>query len=356
MSTVKFIRESDLRGLAGDLLAAGTFVAGPTRRAGPQGERFEYAALARADELAPGPGLPRRPLKEFFFPPTEPLLHWRQRKNDVELQEVPTKFGPRVLLGVRPCDAAAVEALDKVMGWDYRDELWFGRREATTIVALACSGPADASCFCTTVGLGPDATRGSDLLLVPAPGGYLAEAATPKGEALLTQHAKRFGDPSAEATAQAQENRAAARAAVGKNLQASPERITKWLGTNFEHPFWKGLALRCHGCGACATLCPTCHCFDIVDEPDRFDHGTRRRNWDTCQTSKFTIHASGHNPRADQNARMRQRVLHKFSIYPQRFQQLLCTGCGRCARGCGGGMDLLQVLTALDRLAAGGAP
>lgn len=356
MSTVKFLRESDVRGLVDDLRAAGASVVGPTRRAGPRGERFEYAVLGRDDEPALGPGLPRRPLKEFFLPPTEPLLHWRQHKHDVELQEVPTTFAPRVLLGVRPCDAAAVEALDKVMGWDYRDELWFGRREATTIVALACAGPVDSSCFCTTVGLGPDASRGADVLLVPIPGGFLAEAATPKGEAFLEQHAKRFGDPAADAAAKAQEGRAGARAAVGRNLQASPERIGQWLGANFEHPFWKGPAMRCHGCGACATLCPTCHCFDIVDEPERFDRGTRRRNWDTCQAPRFTVHASGHNPRADQNARMRQRVLHKFGIYPQRFQQILCTGCGRCARGCGAGMDLLEVLTALDRLAVGGAP
>ncbi|MBK9968973.1 MAG: hypothetical protein IPP07_30750 [Holophagales bacterium] len=35
-----------------------------------------------------------------------------------------------------------VQALDKVMGWDYRDELWFGRREATTIViGIACPWP-----------------------------------------------------------------------------------------------------------------------------------------------------------------------------------------------------------------------
>jgi len=46
--------------------------------------------------------------------------------------------------------------------------------------------------------------------------------------------------------------------------------------------------------------------------------------------------------------------MHKFFIYPQRFGELLCTGCGRCARGCPGGMDLPEVLTQLARLATTG--
>ena len=66
------------------------------------------------------------------------------------------------------------------MGWEYRDELWRARRAATTIVTIACS-QVERSCFCTAVGLGPDAVKGSDLLLLPVEGGYLAEVLTAKG-------------------------------------------------------------------------------------------------------------------------------------------------------------------------------
>jgi len=114
---------------------------------------------------------------------------------------------------------------------------------------------------------------------------------------------------------------------------------------------WEQLALRCHGCGACAAVCPTCHCFDIVDEPEGVAHGTRRRNWDTCQTGRFTVHASGHNPRTSQTARIRQRVMHKFHIYPTKFGETLCSGCGRCARQCPAGMDLPEILALLTSLA-----
>jgi ferredoxin len=78
----------------------------------------------------------------------------------------------------------------------------------------------------------------------------------------------------------------------------------------------------------------------------------RRRNWDTCQTCVFTLHASGHNPRGDQNARYRQRIEHKFLAYPLKFGDVLCTGCGRCSRACPTGQDMAEILTAIDARAA----
>ena len=71
------------------------------------------------------------------------------------------------------------------------------------------------------------------------------------------------------------------------------------------------------------------------------------RNWDACQFAMFTMHASGHNPRGDQSQRQRQRIAHKFHVYPQKFGQLLCTGCGNCSRNCPVGMGVLPVLQSL---------
>ena len=41
--------------------------------------------------------------------------------------------------------------------------------------------------------------------------------------------------------------------------------------------------------------------------------------------------------------------MHKFSIYPARFGEILCTGCGRCSRACPGGMDLPEILRTIGR-------
>jgi ferredoxin len=348
--TNRFLSHADLAALIAELVAANTRVIAPVR-AKDDPEQLDYLPIHSFEEATFGVRLTRRSLKEFFLPPSEVLLRYRQTKDGVEIQEVATEMPPQVILTATPCDAAGLEIVDKVMNWDYRDESWFGRRKATTIVSFLCT-TMDATCFCSSVGLGPDTSRGSDLLLVLVEGGYLAQVITPKGEALLQGHGEAEIPASAQAGAEAAQSEA--RKKVELNLSAIPASFSTWLAKNFDHPAWKTLALRCHGCGACASVCPTCHCFDIVDEHDSCSEGVRRRNWDSCQTTKFTVHASGHNPRASQSERFRQRIEHKFSIYPTRFGEILCTGCGRCSRICPGGMDLPKLVGELIALAQAG--
>ena len=75
---------------------------------------------------------------------------------------------------------------------------------------------------------------------------------------------------------------------------------------------------------SCAFLCPACHCFDISDEGTE-TKGERRKHWDACGFGKFTGHASGHNPRDGQGKRYRNRIMHKFKYYDDKFGQRLCT-------------------------------
>jgi ferredoxin len=136
-------------------------------------------------------------------------------------------------------------------------------------------------------------------------------------------------------------------------VKFEPEKIKTWLDENFENDFWTDISLKCLGCGTCSFLCPTCHCFDIVDEAN-WRSGQRRRNWDYCSHPMFTKHASGHNPRPDQASRCRQRVMHKFKYFPERFGQIACVGCGRCIRACCVGQNLVSILTDIETKAKGG--
>ena len=344
MTKRRTLSKPDLGAFVGDLLAAGASVVAPIRFVDQGRTGIEYGPVRSPDEMVLDGPQPGRSLKEAVFPPTEVLFRWRQNKSAVEIEEVPTSFRETVVVGARPCDAAALEILDHVMDWDFRDDLWFGRRQATTVLALACPS-CDDSCFCTAVGLSPAGTRGADWFLTPVEGGYEVAVLTPKGEALLERHKARCPEAGGSTTRRVADLEQKVRA----NLNVRPDSIRAWLETHFDDALWKRAALRCHGCGACAFVCPTCHCFDIVDEPDGIDCGTRRRNWDACQTALFTLHASGHNPRKDQAARLRQRVLHKFGIYPKRFGEVLCTGCGRCVRVCAAGTDLLAILAEIGR-------
>ncbi len=344
MMTALSIKRPKLGELVAKLVAGGTEVIGP---AAASDGGIDYRRVGSFDDLVPGGAMPRRSLKEFFLPATEPLLRWKQTAEGMTITEVPTKFGPRVIVGALPCDAAALPIVDRVMDWDYHDELWFGRRDATTIISMGCDG-GDDTCFCTSVGLAPDTENGSDILLFQVDDAFRVEIVTEKGKRFVDANPGFFDAGSApDATA----FRNAAHARFAARPKAEPSVIRQWVEKNFENPMWEKIALRCHGCGACAAVCPTCHCFDIVDEPDGLATGVRRRNWDTCQTSVFTLHASGHNPRHDQCARCRQRVTHKFAIYPSRFDSILCTGCGRCARVCPGGVDLPEILADIMKAA-----
>jgi len=360
-----FISSEDLRGLTGDLLAAGTEVIAPVATdicqspsavaasacridKGPAIE-IDYTPLTDAAELDLSRGLPQLSLKGYFLPEHEVLCSWKQKGTTIEVQEVPTRFAPRVVIGAKPCDSAGLAVVDKVMNWDYEDELWNGRREATTIINLACP-VIDDSCFCTAVGAAPDDVKGADGLLTPVDGGYVFEPASDKGRAFADAHKARLrADVPADTLGrQADDERAAARARVQANLEIDADSVRDWIATHFEDPLLAMLAMKCNGCGACTGVCPTCHCFDIIDEVEGVGSGCRRRCWDTCQAPTFTLHASGHNPRQNQHVRYRQRINHKFSIYPLKFGEVLCTGCGRCTRVCHAGQDLVEILQEID--------
>jgi ferredoxin len=74
----------------------------------------------------------------------------------------------------------------------------------------------------------------------------------------------------------------------------------------------------------------------------------RRKTWDACGFGKFTNHASGHNPRDVQAKRYRNRIMHKFKYYDDKFGKTLCTGCGRCIRACPVGIDIAAVIEEIN--------
>jgi len=111
--------------------------------------------------------------------------------------------------------------------------------------------------------------------------------------------------------------------------------------------FWPQIAEACINCGACTFLCPTCYCFDIQDEVAG-TKGVRLRYWDSCMFPLFTLHASGHNPRGQKMQRVRNRFMHKFKYFPDRFGPVSCVGCGRCVKDCPVNIDIREVISLMQ--------
>lgn len=330
---MRLLDPKKLADLAAALAAQGYRVVAPV----------EDGDVVRLREWRPGEAIvtdviPVNAAKDFLLPRSEVIARYTLDGDDFAPQPVRPEAPRTVLLCVRPCDAAALAALDTVFNWDYEDEFYNARRAATTVVTLGCSA-ADDQCFCTSVGGVPDATAGADAVLRPADGGthLVFDAFGEKGEALAAAAGTLLVDGNAALDPPAD---------VPTRFDAGA--VTEWLRDNFESDRWREFSLACLGCGACAYACPTCHCFDIQDESNRKE-AVRYRNWDTCAVALFTAHAGGHNPRPDQSARWRQRVMHKFAYFPERFGRLACTGCGQCARLCQAGMAISDVCQAIDR-------
>ena len=89
-------------------------------------------------------------------------------------------------------------------------------------------------------------------------------------------------------------------------------------------------------------MCPTCHCFDIVDEGY-----LRLRCWDTCSSSTFTRMAAGEDHRRQKESRYRQRIYHKFSYFEENFGTYACVGCGRCSRYCPVKIDIVEIVNGI---------
>ena len=108
--------------------------------------------------------------------------------------------------------------------------------------------------------------------------------------------------------------------------------------------YWMQMTAQCLSCGICTYVCPTCYCFSITDETQNLK-GERLRSWDSCMFYHYTLEASGHNPRPTKLEAFRNRVGHKFSYIPERYEGLLgCCGCGRCIRSCPVSIDIRQVV------------
>jgi ferredoxin len=331
----KILQKNKLSDMLDRLNSANIDVFGPQKN---DTESF-YGRITKSEEFCFDLVLPKRPMKELFFPRTEPLMSYDLQKQEVAVSELSPPEKPRIIFGCRPCDAAALAIDDAIFNWDYRDEYWFRRRNHSTIISIACTAKDDF-CMCTSLNLSPESVAGCDVLLHELANGlgWQIREITDKGREFTARIDDLLSDSDAD-------TRPIAVVPEKFNLDRANENLKR--SDSFDSDFWSAVSTRCVGCGICTYACPTCHCFDIQDEGDA-RRGVRRKNWDSCSFAMFTQHTSGHNPRPNQPSRWRQRIMHKFNYYPEKFGYVACTGCGRCSRHCPADMGITETLTKLS--------
>ncbi len=299
-----------------------------------------YRPVASSAEIAFDYTRPKMSAKEAVFPSTDRIVIIEKRDKQVALTE-PLPEKKQVIFGLRPCDANGIAVLDAVfIHKEPVDENYARRREATTLIGLACPQLWDG-CFCTQMGSAPDDPTHLDILLTAIGNEYAVNAVTDKGRALLKEI--EIGDREIETGDREIE--------TGDRESLSPISISIPWPEKFNDRYWELLAERCIGCRICAYVCPTCRCFDVRDEVatrrTNYAQYERLRCWDSCTSPNYRVTAGGHNPRPTKGMRLRNRFFCKFYYMLQDYGATGCVGCGRCIEACPVNIDIVEMLNVM---------
>lgn len=269
--------------------------------------------------------------KKYFFPQRETLLQFAV-DGSWEPQAV-VEAQPRIIFGMRPCDIAATWMLDMAFSEVNADANYLEKRRRALIIGVDCKEPCDEYCFCKSMGT-LEVETGYDLFFTAADDTYIVRTGTPEGEALLGEWGK--------AREALYEDRVKLRAVQREKderfkeaLEFDVEELPRFLEDSYRSLLWDVLGEKCLSCGSCNLVCPTCYCFNVLDEVKlNLSEGERYRVWDSCQLEGFAKVATGENFRERRGDRVRHRFFRKGKYMKEMFGRFGCVGCGRCTRAC----------------------
>jgi ferredoxin len=291
--------------------------------------------------------------KRLFFPAEKRLFASRRSGGLLEIEAEPEPAGKHALIGVRPCDLAALAIHDRVLAkGEFVDRHYVASRKDSFIVAVNCAVPG-GNCFCASMGSGPRAATGYDIALTELPSNgatrFVARAGSRQGEEILVAAASgKAGKDDLEMEDKLLE---AAAGKMGRSLGV--EGLAAALDGSCDHPRWEEVAERCQACANCTMVCPTCYCHTVEDSTDLSGAvADRTRVWDSCFTADHS-YLHGGSVRESRGARYRQWLTHKLSYWHDQFGGSGCTGCGRCITWCPVGIDITEEAQAVRTTARG---
>ncbi len=285
--------------------------------------------------------------KKFMHPPRQRLWGTRQVDGRTEIEAEPVTGERFAFVGVRGCELAAIAVQDRVfVHGPFADPHYVARRDRAFLVAVNC-GRAAHTCFCTSMGTGPKAETGYDIVLTEietgADAAFVAEAGSADGKALLDALPGRPATDVERSTAEV----VVARTAQSMQRSIDTDGLPQLLKDNADHPRWDIVAERCLSCANCTMVCPTCFCTSVADSSTLDGTTTsREQRWDSCFTVDFSyIH--GGSVRPGEASRYRQWMTHKLATWHDQFDTSGCTGCGRCITWCPVGIDITEEAAAI---------
>jgi sulfhydrogenase subunit beta (sulfur reductase) len=307
-------------------------------------ENYSFEEVTSADRIALRYIPTVLPPKKYFLPQREPLLEYNVSKG-LDVQAV-VEYERMVLFGVHTCDLAGIQCLNMVFSQRPKDYNYLIRKNKIDIIGLECTSYCDEFASCTLVNASAP-SGGYDLFFTDMGDYFIVHINTQVGDEIVdtSKVFERAGREHLRALVTLREEKKN----IFKNeLPIEPREIPELFDKSFESNVWQDLDRRCLACGNCTNVCPTCYCFDIMDEMNlQLTGGRRYRRWDSCQLEPFAKVAGGENFRKERAVRQRHRYYRKFRYPVLKYSRFFCTGCGRCSRTCMAGIRLKETLGTL---------
>ncbi|MDK1025946.1 MAG: sulfite reductase subunit A, partial [Actinomycetota bacterium] len=161
-----------------------------SRSAGPTVRKPEtYELIRRSDDAFFGYAVGPRTWKQYLFPPQVTLLTVDRTDNGLRFTSALQDSVRYAFLGVRPCELAAIDIQDRVfLNSGFVDPTYSSARNSMFTIAVNCA-VAGGTCFCVSMGTGPRADSGFDLVLTEVverdTHEFVIESGTEAGAAIL---------------------------------------------------------------------------------------------------------------------------------------------------------------------------
>lgn len=272
---------------------------------------------------------PVTPLKIFFLPVKENVLKTNNHKI-------------KIIIGVPSCDLKGLDLLDEIyLDEKFTDPLYKRNRENTILIGTECLDILE-HCHCTAYGVEPVPTVNADLTLTSFDDQVIITSKSTRGEGFMRmlQDEVRVKEPEHKLMTELETQRSSILERLHVHSRSLPDYLTtgKLINRSDEN-IWERYAATCVSCGACATICPTCTCFLLIDRPG-FE---KVRQMDACQYPGFEKIAAGEDPLHKKHVRFRNRYMCKYVWKPEKFRSQACTGCGRCIDCCIGNINKNEI-------------
>jgi len=294
-----------------------------------KGDKFVFGELESSKELRLDYDTTILPPKKYFMPQYDTLLNC-SLSTPFEIKEEKSQK-PLVIIGVHPYDLVAIKQMDVYYCSDDISKSYLDRRKNTIIIGSDVLSIHEKAFF-GSMKTG-QVENGFDLFLTDLGDKVVIEIGSKKGEELLSKAAM-VREASEVEKQKVHALRMAAQGKAKRGMKIEPNQWYSLLDQNYNSGVWKSQSDKCLSCGTCTLVCPTCFCYDVIDEIDLKGNSKRVRTWDGCLLRQFTEVAGGEIFREDIKDRYRHRFFRKGKYMPDRLGFTACVGCGRCSSQC----------------------